>query len=361
MYHPLVYMTAKCNNGPQCKNRSRFCAFYHTEAERIEAERNRESLLQKINRGKMIKRQPSAPPSPSISHSTSDKPVQSQWAINGEGPTVVEKLKAQAKAESQLKSDSSQITNEEIDDDDNDESSNINTIEHSDSTANGQYSENIRTSGQNIPPGFQNRFGNSSQNGQSISGNVGNYNTSSNRNRDMNPILINEKLKVYPSKILSTRSFGILYEGIYLENGIKIPVCVKEIELRYLGDDILSIEFISRFRSRNMITYYTVCYKDDRAYIVMDLHTQTLASLVRDNHSLLIQPKDFIMTPLCKSILNQLCNIVVTLQIYNRTAHCDLLVSFFKNNNNYNNNYIYIFIFSLKIYLLRWNKKEMQD
>ena len=152
MYHPLVYMTAKCNNGPQCKNRSRFCAFYHTEAERIEAERNRESLIQKINRGKMIKRQATAPSSPSISHSTSDKPVQSQWAINGEGPTVVEKLKAQAKAESQLKSEPSQNING-----DDDEASNINTIEHSDST-NGQYSDNIRTSEQNIPPGFQNRF-----------------------------------------------------------------------------------------------------------------------------------------------------------------------------------------------------------
>ena len=92
MYHPLVYMTAKCNNGPQCKNRSRFCAFYHTESERMEAERNREDLLRKINRAKASKR--STTPTPP------DKPIQSKWVTDGEGPTVVEKLKAKVNTES---------------------------------------------------------------------------------------------------------------------------------------------------------------------------------------------------------------------------------------------------------------------
>merc|ERR1712137_685006 len=40
MYHPLVYMTAHCNNGASCKNR--FCAFYHNEIERTDAKKMRE-------------------------------------------------------------------------------------------------------------------------------------------------------------------------------------------------------------------------------------------------------------------------------------------------------------------------------
>lgn len=69
MYHPLVYMTAKCNNGPSCKNRCRFCAFYHTEAERIESEKNREELLRKLNRTKAAKR-PSTPPAQTSTSTT---------------------------------------------------------------------------------------------------------------------------------------------------------------------------------------------------------------------------------------------------------------------------------------------------
>lgn len=67
MYHPLVYMTAKCNNGPSCKNRARFCAFYHTEAERIESERNREELLKKLNRTKLAAAKRPTTPTPQTS------------------------------------------------------------------------------------------------------------------------------------------------------------------------------------------------------------------------------------------------------------------------------------------------------
>ena len=84
MYHPLVYMTAKCNNGPSCKNRSRFCAFYHTEAERVEAEKNREDLLRKLNRHKTKR------------SASSSQPIPSKW--NTEHSTITNAANATANA-----------------------------------------------------------------------------------------------------------------------------------------------------------------------------------------------------------------------------------------------------------------------
>src|SRR3990167_2096990 len=70
MYHPFVYMTAECKNGSNCPNR--FCAFFHSEQERKNAETNRAELLKKLQRSPLNKSQNGAlavvkPPAPSLS------------------------------------------------------------------------------------------------------------------------------------------------------------------------------------------------------------------------------------------------------------------------------------------------------
>lgn len=140
-------------------------------------------------------------------------------------------------------------------------------------------------------------------------------------------VRINDKLHLYPRKILSKRADGIIYEGIYFDNGMEYPVSIKEINFPFLGADELTKQSLLQLQHRNMIKYHTVCFKKEKAYIVMDLHTRTLDSFLREDYSR-IQSSDHVLSPLCKSLLYQLCSVIVYLQTEENITHCDLLVCF---------------------------------
>lgn len=141
-------------------------------------------------------------------------------------------------------------------------------------------------------------------------------------------VRINDKLHLFPQKILSKRVDGIIYEGIYYDNGMEYQVSIKEIKYPFLGSDELTKQSLFETQHRNIIKYHTVYFKKDKAYIVMDLHTKTLESFIRDDY-LKLKSNDNILTPLCKSLFYQLCNVLVFLQTEVNIAHCDLQVSLF--------------------------------
>jgi len=335
MYHPLVYMTAKCNYGTSCKNRSRFCAFYHTEAERIESEKNREDLLKKLKRQKSAKR------------TTAPEAVPSKWGIGNTATKVISQSDGMKQKHSS--SDGSHSVSDEDNLGTNDESQEHDTADDTENILSQERQEGMsgysqhKSSGNsstdqisqsggpfNSPPGNQYsssgyplRNNNGGYPRVISSGSQTQYPTASKQGMNfLQYSRINEKLRYCPSKILSQRVEGTIYEGLYLLHGIEYPVAVKEI--RPLGTDPLINESLLKIRHRNIIRYHSVCYKNDSVYIVMDLHTTTLSSFLRDEASLL-RSTDQGLTPLCKSLLHQLCSAIVYLQTEHQIAHCDLL------------------------------------
>jgi len=353
MYHPLVYMTAKCNNGPSCKNRSRFCAFYHTEGERVESERNREELLRKLNRQKSKRTSvPSVPPTtapkwntenilPNTEEDTQQKITKSESSSStkeenpgsitssgGASTNILSKSK-----EDKLPVETSQTGTQK----DSFQNSPFASTDLNSSQKGASYNlQGQHSSGYNINARDGNTNGSSAFHYTNSSGFA--MKPAINYAQSTRSVRINEKIRLFPQKIISQRSEGIIYEGIFVDHGIEYSVAIKEIELRFLGNDLLNHESLLKTQHRNLVRYHTVCYKNDRAYIVMDLHSQTLATFLREDYSR-IQSSDNVLTPLCKSLLHQLCSVIVYLQTEQNVAHCDLLpdnifIEMHQNNNH---------------------------